>query len=108
MLAAAAAGGTFKFGGVPFSPGSNVQANVPLSALEKSYAGQGGNPAFSRRPVAGRQVEQDILQRIVAQPRRYLLRRVLVATGLGDLLADLPQPLHHRHAGLAHFLSRCH
>src|SRR4029077_11074716 len=43
-LAAAAAGGSFMFGGVPFSPGSNVQANVPLSALEKSYAGQGGNP----------------------------------------------------------------
>jgi hypothetical protein len=44
MLAAAAAGGSFKFGGVPFSPGSTVQANVTLSALEKSYAGQGGNP----------------------------------------------------------------
>ena len=43
-LAAAAAGGSLKFGGVPFSPGSTVQANVPLSALEKSYAGQGGNP----------------------------------------------------------------
>jgi hypothetical protein len=35
------------FGDVPFSPGSNVQANVPLSALEKSYAGQGGNPVPS-------------------------------------------------------------
>jgi len=44
MLATAAAGGSFKFGGVPFSPGSTVQANVTLSALEKSYAGQGGNP----------------------------------------------------------------
>ena len=43
-LAAAAAGGSLTFGGVPFSPGSTVQANVPLSALEKSYAGQGGNP----------------------------------------------------------------
>jgi len=32
-----------KFGGVPFSAGSIVRANVPLSALEKSYAGQGGN-----------------------------------------------------------------
>jgi len=41
---AAAAGGSLKFGGVSFSPGSTVQANVPLSALEKSYAGQGGNP----------------------------------------------------------------
>src|SRR5262249_1041893 len=39
-----AAGGSFKFGGEPFSPGSTVQSNVPLSALEKSYAGQGGNP----------------------------------------------------------------
>jgi hypothetical protein len=43
-LLAAAAGGSLKFGGVPFSPGSTVRANVPLSALEKSYAGQGGNP----------------------------------------------------------------
>jgi hypothetical protein len=42
--AAAAAGGSSKFAGVPFSPGSTVRANVPLSALEKSYAGQGGNP----------------------------------------------------------------
>lgn len=32
------------FAGTSFSPGSTVQANVPLSALEKSYAGQGGNP----------------------------------------------------------------
>jgi hypothetical protein len=39
-----AAAGSLKFGGAPFSPGSTVQANVPLSALEKSYAGQGGNP----------------------------------------------------------------
>jgi len=42
-LLAAAAEGPFKFGGVPFSAGSIVRANVPLSALEKSYAGQGGN-----------------------------------------------------------------
>ena len=43
-LLAAAAGGSFKFGGIPFSPGAIVRANVPLNALEKSYAGQGGNP----------------------------------------------------------------
>jgi hypothetical protein len=42
-LAAGAAGGSFKFGGVPFSPGSTVRANVPLSAQEKSLASQGGN-----------------------------------------------------------------
>jgi hypothetical protein len=35
-LGAAAAGGSLTFGGVPFSPGSTVQANVALSALEKS------------------------------------------------------------------------
>ena len=40
---AAAAGASLKFGGVPFSPGSTVRANVPLSAQEKSLAGQGGN-----------------------------------------------------------------
>jgi len=41
---AKAAEPSFKFAGVPFSPGSTVRANVPLSAQEKSYAGQGGNP----------------------------------------------------------------
>jgi hypothetical protein len=41
---ASASGAGLAFGGVPFSPGSTVQANVPLSALEKSYAGQGDNP----------------------------------------------------------------
>jgi hypothetical protein len=47
VVAAIAAHGTqasLNFGGSTFSPGSTVQANVPLSALEKSYAGQGGNP----------------------------------------------------------------
>jgi predicted esterase len=43
-LVAAGAGGSFTFGGVPFSPGSTVRANVPLSAWERSLAGQGGNP----------------------------------------------------------------
>src|SRR6266436_4004201 len=47
VVAVIAAHGTqesLNFGGSTFSPGSIVQANVPLSALEKSYAGQGGNP----------------------------------------------------------------
>jgi len=47
VVAAIAAHGTqasLNFGGSIFSPGSTVQANVPLSALEKSYAAQGGNP----------------------------------------------------------------
>jgi len=35
--------GPLKFAGVGFSPGSTVKANVPLSAQEKSLAGQGGN-----------------------------------------------------------------
>jgi hypothetical protein len=43
-LAVAAAGASLNFGGVPVSPGSTVQANVPLNSVEKSYAGQGGNP----------------------------------------------------------------
>ena len=42
-LGTAAAGTSLKFGGVPFSPGSTVRANVPLSAQEGSLAGQGGN-----------------------------------------------------------------
>jgi len=36
-------GAPLNFGGVSFSPGSTVQANVPLSAQEKSLAAQGGN-----------------------------------------------------------------
>jgi hypothetical protein len=43
MLGAAAAGASLKFGGVPFSPGSTVRVNVPLSAQGRSLAGQGGN-----------------------------------------------------------------
>ena len=39
----AATAGSLTFGGVAFSPGSTVKANVPLSAQEKSLAGQGGN-----------------------------------------------------------------
>jgi hypothetical protein len=35
--------GPLKFAGIPFSPGSTVKANVPLSAQEKSLAAQGGN-----------------------------------------------------------------
>lgn len=43
-FAAKAAESSFKFAGIPISPGSTVQANVPLSAQEKSFATQGGNP----------------------------------------------------------------
>src|SRR6266446_2967483 len=43
-LSAEAAGSSLNFAGVTFSPGSTVKANVPLSAPEKSYAAQGGNP----------------------------------------------------------------
>jgi hypothetical protein len=42
-LATTTAGASFKFGGVPFSPGSTVRANVPLNAQERSLASQGGN-----------------------------------------------------------------
>jgi len=35
--------GSLTFAGVAVSPGSTVQANVPLSAQEKSLAAQGGN-----------------------------------------------------------------
>jgi hypothetical protein len=31
------------FAGVPLTPGATVRANVPLSALEKSYVAEGGN-----------------------------------------------------------------
>lgn len=39
----AATAGPLTFGGTPFSPGTTVNANVPLSAQEKSLASQGGN-----------------------------------------------------------------
>jgi hypothetical protein len=39
----AATAGSLTFAGVAFSPGSTVKANVPLTAREKSLAGQGGN-----------------------------------------------------------------
>jgi hypothetical protein len=39
----AAIGGSLTFAGVAFSPGSTVKANIPLTAQEKSLAGQGGN-----------------------------------------------------------------
>jgi len=42
-FAVEAAQASLNFAGVPFSPGSTVQANVPLSAQEKSLAAQGGN-----------------------------------------------------------------
>jgi hypothetical protein len=41
---AKAAEASSKFADVPLSPGSTIQANVPLSTQEKSYAAQGGNP----------------------------------------------------------------
>jgi hypothetical protein len=43
-VVAAGAGNSYKFGGVAFSSGSTVRADVPLSPPEKSYAAQGGNP----------------------------------------------------------------
>jgi hypothetical protein len=42
-VCSAEAAEAFRFGGVGFAPGSTVQANVPLSAQEKSLAAQGGN-----------------------------------------------------------------
>jgi surfactin synthase thioesterase subunit len=44
LFGAEAAGPSLNFAGTAFSPGSTVKANVPLSAQEKSYAAQGGNP----------------------------------------------------------------
>src|SRR5438270_7664703 len=44
MVAADSTQAALNFAGTSFSPGSTVQANVPLSAQAKSYAGQGGNP----------------------------------------------------------------
>lgn len=45
LSATAVEGSTFKFAGVPLSPGATVRADVPLSAQEKSYASEAGNAA---------------------------------------------------------------
>jgi hypothetical protein len=42
-----AAAAPLQFGGISFSPGSTVKANVPLNAQEKLLAAQGGNTAPS-------------------------------------------------------------
>lgn len=41
---AAAQSSGLKFAGVPLAPGATVRANVPLSATERSYVSEGGNP----------------------------------------------------------------
>src|SRR5947208_2857082 len=43
VFSAESAQASLNFAGTSFSPGSTVQANVPLSAQEKSLAAQGGN-----------------------------------------------------------------
>src|SRR5206468_9040499 len=63
-FAAHAAATSLTFGGVSFSPGSTVQANVPLSALEKSYAGQGGNPR-SEEHTSELQSRSDLVCRLL-------------------------------------------
>jgi hypothetical protein len=44
VIAKSGADAALNFAGTSFSQGSTVQANVPLSPQEKSYAAQGGNP----------------------------------------------------------------
>jgi hypothetical protein len=46
-LSVSSAFGGMTFAGVPLTPGGTVQANVPLSDLEKSYVSEGGNPVPS-------------------------------------------------------------
>ena len=43
LLARSAFSAGLSFAGVPLTPGATVSANVPLSALEKSYVAEGGN-----------------------------------------------------------------
>ena len=43
VLATRAFSAGLSFGGVPFTPGATVTANVPLSDVEKSYVAEGGN-----------------------------------------------------------------
>jgi hypothetical protein len=46
-LSVSSASGGLTFAGVPLTPGETVQANVPLSDLEKSYVSEGDNPVPS-------------------------------------------------------------
>jgi len=46
-LSVSSASGGLTFAGAPLTPGGTVQANVPLSDLEKSYVSEGGNPVPS-------------------------------------------------------------
>src|SRR5438046_9479994 len=43
LFSAESAAPSLNFAGTSFAPGSTVEANVPLSAQEKSLAAQGGN-----------------------------------------------------------------
>src|SRR2546423_262798 len=43
VISVSSASGGLTFAGVPLTPGGTVQANVPLSDLEKSYVSEGGN-----------------------------------------------------------------
>jgi hypothetical protein len=47
LLSVSSASGGLTFAGVPLTPGATVQADVPLSDLEKSYVAEGGNPVPS-------------------------------------------------------------
>jgi hypothetical protein len=110
----ASLGASFKFGGVPFSPGSTVRANVPLSPQEKSYAAQGGNPVLPNAvAVLATPANFDPTKRwpvLVAcstsdfkrQNRDDLVdfyRRVGLAEGWVLLAGDGPQPARNDTAG---------
>jgi hypothetical protein len=72
----AATDGSVKFAGVAFSPGSTVKANVPLSAQEKSLAGQGAGNVVPPNAVA-----------VLATPRDFDPKRswpVLVVCSTSD------------------------
>ena len=103
----AATAGSLTFAGVAFSPGSTVKANVPLSAQEKSLAGQGGNAAPSNAvAVLATPSNFDPLKRwpvlvvcstsdFKRQNRDDLVefyRRVGLAEGWVVLAGDGPQP----------------
>jgi hypothetical protein len=72
----AATAGSLTFGGVAFSPGSTVKANVPLSAQEKSLASQGAGNIVPPSAIA-----------VLATPRDFDPKRswpVLVVCSTSD------------------------
>src|SRR5207253_4777159 len=64
VFSAESAGSSLNFAGVAFSPGSTVQANVPLSAQEKSLAAQEAMQCRRTQSLCWRRLRISIRERV--------------------------------------------